>query len=108
MTVKARSSDAQQSAEHRSFGRRGGFWNLPGIGALGFGGRRHAWPEETIVGDTAGQGATSGLPTTDDDGIISMIYRQVSFECPNSSSSCCAFSPAIIFSFTLVARKLWS
>lgn len=80
MSANRRSSDVQESAEHRSFGRRGDFWNLPVVGALGFGGRRHAWPKETIVGDTAGQGATSGLPTTDDDGIISMIYRQVSLQ----------------------------
>lgn len=56
---------------------RQGFWNLPIIGALGFGGKRYEWPKETILADTAGQGARSGLPTADDNGVVNLVYRQV-------------------------------
>ena len=33
---------------------------------------------ESRVADTAGEGATSGLPTASDSGAITMTYRQVS------------------------------
>lgn len=96
MGSKSRSADGSQASHaHRSFRRRGGFWNFPGIGVLGFGGKRHAWPKETIVSDTAGQGATTGLPTTDDDGTISMIYRQVSCDFEVHRSSASMFSSSV-------------
>lgn len=56
---------------------RDSFLNLPIIGALGLGGNRTYYPVETIVGDYAGRGKRHGLPTTDDNGQISLIYRQV-------------------------------
>ncbi|QPG96042.1 hypothetical protein C2857_002954 [Epichloe festucae Fl1] len=50
--------------------------NLPGVGVAGLGGERTSYPEETIVGDMAGQGKMRGLPTTNDNGEISLVYRQ--------------------------------
>lgn len=54
------------------------FLDLPLIGLLGLGGKRTSYPEETIVGDSAGVGKEKGLPTTTDDGVIEVVYRQVS------------------------------
>ncbi|KAM3433175.1 hypothetical protein MY4824_006098 [Beauveria thailandica] len=51
--------------------------NLPIIGFAGADGKITNYPTETMVSDTAGAGAKSGLPTPDKDGIISMVYRQV-------------------------------
>lgn len=51
--------------------------SLPQIGFLGLGGNRTLYPEETIVGDYTGYGKDNGLPTTDDDNTISVVYRQV-------------------------------
>ncbi|KYK59099.1 cell surface protein [Drechmeria coniospora] len=45
--------------------------------AAGGGGKKSNFAEETMVADTAGQGATSGLPTTNDQGEISMVFRQI-------------------------------
>lgn len=69
----------QRREEHkRQFGFGSGlFENLPGVGALGLGGKKNSFETETIVADTAGQGASSGLPTSDDKGVVSMVYRQV-------------------------------
>ncbi|POR32908.1 Uncharacterized protein TPAR_06841 [Tolypocladium paradoxum] len=55
----------------------GGFTNLPFIGAAGLGGAKNSYPVETIVSDTAGQGTAHGLPTCDDQGVVSVVYRQV-------------------------------
>lgn len=54
-----------------------GLFNLPGVGLLGLGGKPTSYAKETLIGDTWGQGATSGLPTTDENGDISLVYRQV-------------------------------
>lgn len=40
--------------------------------------RRQTSAPETIVADTAGKGAASGLPTASDDGLITMTFYQVS------------------------------
>jgi hypothetical protein len=61
----------------RKVSKRQSFLNLPIIGSLGLGGERTNYPVETIVGDYAGKGKEHGLPTTDDEGRISLIYRQV-------------------------------
>ncbi|KAJ3478623.1 hypothetical protein NLG97_g8528 [Lecanicillium saksenae] len=53
------------------------FLNLPIIGGIGLGGKINNYEKETIVGDMAGQGASKGLPTSDDQGIINLIYRQI-------------------------------
>ncbi|CEJ82082.1 hypothetical protein VHEMI02172 [[Torrubiella] hemipterigena] len=69
----------QRREEHkRQFGQGSGFFNLPGLGALGMGGKKSNFATETIVADTAGEGAKSGLPTSDDSGVVSLVYRQVS------------------------------
>lgn len=47
-------------------------------GLAGGGGKKNNFKAETLVADTAGDGATSGLPTADDNGEISMVFRQVS------------------------------
>ncbi|KYK58479.1 cell surface protein [Drechmeria coniospora] len=54
-----------------------GIANLPVVGVAGLGGVRKDYPVETVVRDSAGQGAKRGLPTCDDDGVISGVYRQV-------------------------------
>lgn len=46
-------------------------------GLAGGGGKKNNFKAETLVADTAGDGATSGLPTADDNGEISMVFRQV-------------------------------
>lgn len=53
--------------------------SLPLVGFLGFGGKRTSYPVETIVGDSAGKGKTDGLPTTNDNGELILVYRQVSW-----------------------------
>lgn len=40
-------------------------------------GNKTETPEETTVAATAGEGATSGLPTCGDDGSITMTFRQI-------------------------------
>ncbi|KAJ6783019.1 hypothetical protein PWT90_01841 [Aphanocladium album] len=54
-----------------------GLFNLPGVGVLGLGGKPNDYPKETIVGDMYGQGEANGLPTSDDDGNINLVYRQI-------------------------------
>ncbi|KAJ6790138.1 hypothetical protein PWT90_05313 [Aphanocladium album] len=51
--------------------------NLPILGFGGIGGRPTNYPVEKLVADTAGNGATSGLPTPDENGILSLVWRQV-------------------------------
>ncbi|KAG5990649.1 hypothetical protein E4U43_004224 [Claviceps pusilla] len=54
-----------------------GLGNLPIIGVIGGGGDKKTYPVETINGDMRGQGAQKGLPTADENGTISLIYRQI-------------------------------
>ncbi|TWU78833.1 hypothetical protein ED733_007442 [Metarhizium rileyi] len=54
-----------------------GIANLPVIGTLGIGGSRKTYPVETLNADMRGQGAQSGLPTADDNGIVNVVYRQI-------------------------------
>ncbi|OBT68968.1 hypothetical protein VE03_01435 [Pseudogymnoascus sp. 23342-1-I1] len=56
---------------------RDGSSNPAIVGALGSGGDMTYYPVETIVGDYAGRGRKHGLPTTDDNGEISLIYRRI-------------------------------
>lgn len=72
---RKRHEEHEQHA-HTLFARQS-FLNLPTIGFLGLGGKRTTYPEETIVGSYSGFGKDHGLPTTDDPGKISLIYRQV-------------------------------
>lgn len=46
-------------------------------GGLGGGGSKAEFAQETSVADTAGAGATEGLPTCSDTGEVSMVFRQV-------------------------------
>lgn len=51
-----------------------------GIGGLlggGGDGKKSNFPAETMVADTAGMGSTQGLPTSDNSGVVSMVYRQI-------------------------------
>jgi hypothetical protein len=54
---------------------------LGGIGGGGGGsnasGEKNDFAAETVVGDTAGTGADSGLPTCSDDGEVNLVMRQV-------------------------------
>ncbi|KAK2616932.1 hypothetical protein QQS21_000020 [Conoideocrella luteorostrata] len=72
---------AERREENRIVARqnRGGnsIFSLPVIGVAGVGGNRTMYSVETIVGDYAGQGKTDGLPTTNDNGEIELVYRQV-------------------------------
>lgn len=54
----------------------GGGNNAEGVKAEG--------PPETIVADTAGAGADSGLPTANEDGTVDLTFRQVSLFFPVS------------------------
>ncbi|KAK9446061.1 cell surface protein (Mas1) [Metarhizium brunneum] len=54
-----------------------GIANLPIVGTLGFGGSRKTYPTETMNADMRGQGAKSGLPTADENGIVNVVYRQI-------------------------------
>lgn len=56
---------------------------LGGLG--GGGGQKSSFAKETIVSDTAGEGASNGLPTSDDKGVVSMVFRQVRFRRPSLS-----------------------
>lgn len=59
-------------------GLTGGGNGATGIGGLlGGGGDKSNGPPESSVAASAGVGATEGLPTCDDDGTITMTYRQV-------------------------------
>lgn len=65
----------------------GGGGGATGIaGLLGGGGTKAEGPPESRVAASAGQGATSGLPTCGDDGSINMTFRQVSPMARTSSS----------------------
>ncbi len=70
---------SQRRDEHKEYIRQvsGGFWNLPVIGTLGLGGKRTQYPTENIVQTMAGQGKEKGLPTSNDKGEVSVVYRQV-------------------------------
>ncbi|OAA48808.1 cell surface protein (Mas1) [Cordyceps fumosorosea ARSEF 2679] len=70
---------AQRREEHMNEMRGvfSGIFNLPVVGVLGLGGTPKDYPKETIVGDMAGQGAEKGMPTSNDNGEVSLIYRQV-------------------------------
>jgi hypothetical protein len=64
------------------FGGLGGLGGLgKGKGAAGGRGTKNNFPAETMIADTAGQGATEGLPTADENGEVSMVFRQVC-RCP--------------------------
>lgn len=55
----------------------GGGGGATGItGLLGGGGQKAEGPPETSVAAAAGQGATSGLPTANEDGTVDMTFRQ--------------------------------
>ncbi|KIE02669.1 cell surface protein (Mas1), partial [Metarhizium majus ARSEF 297] len=54
-----------------------GATSLPIVGTLGLGGTPKRYPVETINADMRGQGAKSGLPTADDNGVVSVVYRQI-------------------------------
>lgn len=53
--------------------------NLFGGGANNAEGVKAEGPPETIVADTAGTGAESGLPTANEDGTVDLTFRQVSW-----------------------------
>ncbi|KAF4449361.1 hypothetical protein F53441_7340 [Fusarium austroafricanum] len=67
----------RNNKQKRQLGGGGGF--LSGLfgGGRGGGGDKNESPEETSVAATAGDGATSGLPTASDNGEVTMTYRQV-------------------------------
>ncbi|KEY74342.1 hypothetical protein S7711_00499 [Stachybotrys chartarum IBT 7711] len=46
-------------------------------GLMGAGGQQTDYPVETMVADTAGEGASSGLPTATDAGEVNMVFRQI-------------------------------
>ncbi len=60
------------------FGGGGGGNGATGLAGLtGGGGDKNDFAQESMVADTAGSGATQGMPTADDNGVVSMVYRQV-------------------------------
>jgi hypothetical protein len=65
----------------------GGF--LGGLfgGGRGGGGDKNETPEETSVAATAGEGASSGLPTASDNGEVTLTYRQVRNNLSNLSDT---------------------
>jgi len=69
---------------NRNTARSGGFMNMPRQflkGLFGGGGTESAVATETNVQATAGEGASSGLPTCADDGSIEMVFHQVGSIC---------------------------
>ncbi|QPG94652.1 hypothetical protein C2857_006636 [Epichloe festucae Fl1] len=68
-------------------GGAGGKKNAGGLGALGGllggaaggggGGNKNNAPAESMIADTSGQGAKQGLPTADENGEVSMVFRQI-------------------------------
>lgn len=95
------SEEMKQRREHKS--RAGGLFqrqsilSLPIIGFLGLGGKRTSYPVETIVGDYAGKGKTDGLPTTNDNGELDLVYRQV-FQIMNPVGKITMHSGGLIWS----------
>ncbi|OAA80168.1 cell surface protein (Mas1) [Akanthomyces lecanii RCEF 1005] len=57
-------------------GAAGGLGGLLG-GAGGAGGTKSNLKAESMVADTAGMGSSQGLPTSDSNGVVSMVYRQI-------------------------------
>ncbi len=57
-------------------GAAGGLGGLLG-GAGGGGGTKSNLKAESMVADTAGMGTSQGLPTSDSNGVVSMVYRQI-------------------------------
>ncbi|OAA79750.1 cell surface protein (Mas1) [Akanthomyces lecanii RCEF 1005] len=80
------SEETKQRRAHKSHAgglfQRQSILSLPIIGFLGLGGKRTSYPVETIVGDYAGKGKTDGLPTTNDNGELDLVYRQVNEDGP--------------------------
>lgn len=71
-----RAAQRQHSTHKRQLGKLlGGL--LGGGGGNDAKGEKTEQPEETAVAATAGEGATSGLPTASDDGVVTLMYRQV-------------------------------
>lgn len=71
-----RAAQRQHSTSKRQFGKLlGGL--LGGGGGNDAKGEKTEQPEETSVAASAGEGATSGLPTASDDGVVTVMYRQV-------------------------------
>lgn len=60
-------------------GAAGGLGGLLGGlgGAAGGGGKKNNAAPESMVADTAGMGTAQGLPTADQNGEVSMVFRQV-------------------------------
>lgn len=65
------------SAKFRSRQLLGGLLGGGGAGGSNAKGTKSTQPAETMVKATAGQGATSGLPTASDDGTVELQYRQI-------------------------------
>lgn len=71
-----RAAQRQHSTSKRQFGKLlGGL--LGGGGGNDAKGEKTEQPEETSVAASAGEGATSGLPTASDDGVVTVMYRQI-------------------------------
>lgn len=66
-------------------GAAGGVGGLLGGLGGGGGGTKGNLPAERSVADTMGMGTKNGLPTADDQGMVTMVFRQVR-ECFFSSS----------------------
>jgi len=67
----------EADASHNPQRTKRGAFDLPVTGGLGIRGERTSYDQETTVGDSTGRGKDEGLPTTDDLGQITLIYRQV-------------------------------
>ncbi|GAB0132431.1 hypothetical protein EsDP_00000868 [Epichloe bromicola] len=59
-------------------GRAGGAGGKKnGRGGGGGGGNKNNAPAESMIADTSGQGAKQGLPTADENGEVSLVFRQI-------------------------------
>lgn len=58
-------------------GKKGGQTGLAGLLGGGGDGKKSNFPAETMVADTAGMGSSQGLPTSDNNGVVSLVYRQI-------------------------------
>ncbi|KAJ6782001.1 hypothetical protein PWT90_01288 [Aphanocladium album] len=59
--------------------KKGGATGIAGLfgGAGGAGGTKSNLAAESMVADTSGMGSSQGLPTSDSNGVVSMVYRQI-------------------------------
>lgn len=84
-----REEEKRQLGQLLGGGKANGGGGLLGglLGGGGGAGKQTNAAPESMVADTAGQGSSQGLPTADENGEVTMVFRQVRILTPNPSQA---------------------